>query len=181
MQLSIQPLKPFLFLIIALTTPAQSSQQPAPLSKAKLLEAALEIIERSRYCALVTNDSRGRPQVRAMDPFPPEENMTVWFGTNSHSRKVAEIRRNPRVTLYYFDREGQGYVTIYGVARLVNDPKAKVKWWKDEWKSFYPDRAKDYLLIAVTPVRLEVVSEKRGILGDPKTWTPPSINLKSIK
>ena len=41
------------------------------------------------------------------------------------SRKVAEIHRNPRVTLYYFDRENEAYVTIKGVARLVNEASSE--------------------------------------------------------
>jgi general stress protein 26 len=107
--------------------------------------------------------------------------MIVWLGTNARSRKVAELRHNPRVTLYYFDRDSQSYVTIYGTARLVNDPQEKAKRWNDEWKSFYPDRAKDYLLIAVTPEKLEVVSDSRGIVGDAKTWRPPSIRFPRKK
>jgi len=105
--------------------------------------------------------------------------MLIWFGTNPKSRKVAEIRRNNRVTLYYFDREGPAYVTISGVARLVNDQKEKARLWKDEWKVFYPDRQKGYLLIAVTAEELEIVSEKKGILGEAVRWTPPTIRFGS--
>jgi general stress protein 26 len=141
------------------------------------MEVALEVIEASRYCALITGGTSGDSDARTVDPFPPDEDMVIWIGTNPRSRKVAQIRRNPRVTLYYFDREGQGYVTIHGTARVVNDPKSKAKWWKDDWKSFYPDRARDYTLIAVTPRRLEVISEKHRVLGHPTTWAPPSINL----
>jgi len=143
----------------------------------RLIAAAREVMAAARYCALITLDSSGRPHARTLDPFPPDEDMVVWLGTNPRSRKVAQIRRNPRVTLYYFDREGQAYVTISGIARLVNDPKEKAKRWKDEWKDFYPDRARDYLLIAVQPERLEVVSVKKGIVGDPGTWKPPSVNV----
>ncbi len=112
-----------------------------------------------------------------MDPFLPDEQMIVWLGTNPKSRKVAEIRRNHRVTLYYFDREDQAYVTISGFARIVHDPRAKVTHWKDEWKDFYPDRERNYLLIAVTPERLEVISQKQGIIGNSVTWTPPAITF----
>jgi general stress protein 26 len=154
---------------------ARSQESKKPLNRAELIAAAREIMTAARYCALITLDSSGRPQARTLDPFPPDENMVVWLGTNPRSRKVAEIRRNPRVTLYYFDREAQAYVTITGIARLVNDPKEKAKRWKDEWKDFYPDRAKDYLLIAVQPEKLEVVSVKKGIVGDPRTWKPPSV------
>jgi general stress protein 26 len=33
--------------------------------------------------------------------FPPEEDMTVWIATSTLTRKVQQIRRDPRVTLYY--------------------------------------------------------------------------------
>jgi general stress protein 26 len=157
--------------------PAHAQESAKPLSRAELIAAAREVMTAARYCALITLDSSGRPQARTLDPFPPDENMVVWLGTNPRSRKVAEIRRNPRVTLYYFDREAQAYVTISGTARLVNDPKEKAKRWKEEWKDFYPDRARDYLLIVVKPEKLEVVSVKKGIVGDPVTWKAPSVNL----
>ena len=164
-------------LLVSLFTASSGQGQPSPHSREALIRAAREIMAEARYCALITLDAAGRPQARTLDPFLPDENMVVWLGTNPTSRKVGEIRRNPRVTLYYFDREGQGYVTISGIARLVNDPKQKSKWWKDEWKVFYPDRARGYLLIAVTPEKLEVISEKRGISGDPKNWKPPAVEF----
>src|SRR6267142_5414040 len=162
--------KAFAFLSLLLAAPAVQSQEPKkPRSRDELIAAAREVMSAARYCSLITVDSSGRAQARTLDPFPPDENMVVWLGTNPRSRKVAAIRRNPRVTLYYFDREAQAYVTIYGIARLINDPKAKLKWWKDEWRDFYPDRTRDFLLIRVTPERLELVNVKKGIVGDPRT------------
>ncbi len=170
-----------LFLAASITSSAQSQEPKHPLSDKELIAAAREIMSAARYCALITLDSSGRAQARTLDPFPPDEHMVVWLGTNPRTRKVAEIRRHPRVTLYYFDREGQAYVTIWGLARLVNDEKEKAKRWKDEWKDFYPDRAKDYLLIAVMPEKLEVVSVKKGIVGDSHTWRPPSVSFRKRK
>ena len=170
-----------LFFLLSLFVALEASSQSQEATRQTLLAAARETMSTARYCALITLDSSGRPQARTLDPFPPDENMVVWLGTNPRSRKVAAIRRNPRITLYYFDREAQAYVTIYGIARLVNDPKAKLKWWKDEWKSFYPDRAKDYLLIRVTPQKLEVVNVSKGIVGDPHTWKPPSVTFRKLK
>src|SRR5258708_32825940 len=89
----------------------QVNQTPPP-DRSGLIATAREIMKTARYCALITLDSAGRPHARAMDPFPPEENMVVWLGTNPKSRKVAEIRRNQRVTLYYFVPEDRAYVTI---------------------------------------------------------------------
>ena len=171
-----------LLLCSALVAPGVFGQPPPQrLSRDTLIATAREIMGAARYCALITLDSKGHAHARTMDPFPPDENMMVWFGTNPRSRKVSEIRRNHRVTLYYFDREGPAYVTISGVARLVDDPKEKDSRWKDEWKAFYPDREKGYLLIAVTPRELEIVNEKKGIVGDAVRWTPPTVRLGSGK
>jgi general stress protein 26 len=116
-----------------------------------------------------------------MDPFPPEGDMTVWFGTNRRSRKVAEIRRHPTVTLYYFNRDDQAYVSLTGRARLVNNPTEKARRWKDEWEAFYPNRERDYLLIEITPERLEVVSIKKNVVGDERTWQPPMVTFVTPK
>jgi len=167
-----------LLLCITAFTPGVFGQQP-PRSKAELIAAAREIISTARYCALITQSANGRAHARTMDPFPPDENLVIWFGTNPKSRKVAEIRRHRRVTLYYFDRDSPAYVTITGLARLVNDPAEKARHWKDEWKAFYADRKKGYLLIAVTPQELEIVNEKKGIVGDADLWTPPAVRFNS--
>jgi general stress protein 26 len=170
-----------LLVCMAALTPGVFGQQPQRLSRDELIATAREIMTTARYCALITLDSKGRAHARTMDPFPPDESMLIWFGTNPKSRKVAEIRRNHRVTLYYFDREGAAYVTISGIARVVNDPQEKARRWKDEWKAFYPDRERGYLLIAVTPQELEVVSEKKGIVGDAVRWTPPTVRLSPMR
>lgn len=170
----------FLLLCFAAFAPSVRCQfKPPPrLDRESLIATAREIMKTARYCALITLDSAGRPNARTMDPFPPDAQMIVWLGTNPKSRKVAEIRRNHRVTLYYFDREDQAYVTISGFARIVQDPKEKSKHWKDEWENFYPDRERGYSLIAVIPEKLEVISEKKGIIGNSVTWTPPAITFR---
>src|SRR5210317_708933 len=66
-----------------------------------LIRAAREIIQSAKYCALITLDTSGHPQVRTMDPFLPKDDMVVWLGTNINSRKIKEIRNDSRVTLYY--------------------------------------------------------------------------------
>lgn len=112
-----------------------------------------------------------------MDAFAPDEKMIVWLATNPRSRKVAEIRRQPRVALYYFDQEHQAYVTFHGIARLVNDRNEKARHWKDDWKVFYPDRDRSYMLIEVRPLKLEVVNVKTGVVGKSQNWDPPAVRF----
>ena len=152
--------------------------QQTIFSRDALISAARDVMTTTRYCALITTSRDGRAHARTMDAFVPEADLTVWLATNPLSRKAAEIRRNPKVTLYYFDRESAAYVTIYGIARLVNDKSEKAKRWKDDWKSFYPDRNKSYLLIKVTPERLEVVNINKGVVGTSPTWQPLSVDFR---
>ena len=173
----------FVFLIFFLF-PFRSFNQNievADTSDIKLIKAAREIMTSAGTCALITLDEEGRPRVRTMDPFAPDSDFTVWYGTNSKSRKVNQINMDPRVTLYYLDSDASGYVMIHGLAQLVDDQKEKDQRWKDEWIAFYPNKTEDYLLIKVTPIWMEVSSSPRGIVGNPVTWETPVVFFDSIK
>ena len=110
-----------------------------------------------------------------MDPFSPEPDFSVWFGTNSKSRKVEQIKKNDAVSIYYLDSDRSGYVLIYGKAELVNDASEKEKHWKTAWEAFYPNRDENYTLIKVIPEWMEVLSDKHGVANNPITWEPPKV------
>ena len=143
----------------------------------KLIGASREIMKEAGNCALITLDNNSIPMVRIMDPFPPEADFTVWFGTNSASRKVSHIKNNPTVTLYYEDSDASGYVVIHGKAQLIDDAKEKEQRWKEAWEAFYPNNREGYILIKVSPEWMEVLSYSRGIVGDPKTWQIPIVKF----
>ena len=146
--------------------------------KKDLKEIAKEIMVDAKNCALITVDSLGVAHVRTMDPFLPKEDITVWMGTKSNSLKVSQIKQNEKVTLYYFDKVHTSYVTLQGVASIVNSTKEKEQFWKNEWENFYKNRSTDYTLIKFTPNSANVISEKHQILGDSITWKTPIINFR---
>lgn len=160
-----------LFLLVvacALPPPAQLHAQA--LSRAQLLSAARDVMSAAPFVAFATVDEQGRPAVRAMDALAPDGDLIVWFATNPRSRKVGQLRADPRVALHYLDADGPGYVTLNGVARLVEDPAQKAGRWKESWTPFYADRDASVILIEVTPLWLEVVSVPHGANGDPDDW-----------
>jgi general stress protein 26 len=142
-----------------------------------LLAAAKAIMAQTRFCVLVTLDESGHPRARAMDPFMPDEKWVIRMGTNPMTRKAKEIKKDPRVTLYYDHPEKSGYVVVYGTAKLVDDLALKEKWIKQEWEQFYTDREKEYVLIEVMPKKIEVLDYTKGITGDPKTWIAPAVEF----
>jgi general stress protein 26 len=165
-----------ILLLLFTTQSLAQEKQAKKLTRNFILTTAKEIMDTARYCALITIDSSGQPQARAMDPFPPEENMVIWLGTTMKSRKVQEIRNNPKVTLYFADPGGGGYVSISGDAQLIDDQEEKTRLWKEEWEPYYSSKD-DYILIKVIPKALDILSYKRGIIGDSITWRTSHIDF----
>jgi general stress protein 26 len=177
--------------VLAVTLATLAAAAPAPAaapqptagapSREHILRVGRRVMEAARFAALATVDAQGRPQVRAMDPLAPDDDMVVWLATNPRSRKVQEIERQPQVALYYFDPATSAYVTLHGKARLVRDPETKKAHWKPEWTEFYPDGHLNALLIEVAPARLEVVSVADGIDTDPVTWRPAAVEFPAVR
>lgn len=169
----------------ALSLPSYTAAQAAPPkahSREEIISAAKAIIQKARYCTFVTNGDNGHPQARIVDPLGPDENFTIWIGTNPLTRKVNEITRDARVTLSCFDTASSSYATLQGRAAVVTDAAERAQRWKDDWKPFYTTGAggNDFILIRLTPIHLEIVSPDRGLAGDAKTWLPLSIEFDAM-
>lgn len=166
--------------VFAAGTPLRGQVAPAaPPSRAQVIAAAKTIMQVARYTTLMTVGPDGQPQARIVDPFLPDSDLTIWIATNPLTRKVAEIRRDPRVTLLYFSPSTFEYVTVIGTAAVNTDSREKASHWKAEWATMYHDqnRGDDYLLLRVRPTRLEVVSARQGMRNDPKTWRPVIVDV----
>ncbi len=146
------------------------------LSKDSLLTIALEIIMTERTCTFITVDEDDKPQARTLAFFPPEDDWKIWLGTSTNSRKVAQVENNPNVMVFYYDPEGRSYVSVAGNARVVNEPVLKKKYWMEGWEKYYANPEKDYVLIEVTPDRMEICSFKHKLFWD-KTGKPAFIKF----
>ena len=163
----------FLCLLFNFMSCMNTSKTP----KMSLKEIAKELMVHAESAALITVDSIGVTHVRTMDPFLPEDNFTVWMGTNPKSLKVSQIQKNKLVSLYYFDKENASYITLQGVATIVNAKDKKKQYWKKEWKNFYKNTTTDYVLIKFVPNKAKIISEKHQVLGDSITWEVPKLTL----
>ena len=171
-------------LLITCAVAAHAAEPQAPAAakdKAALLAAAREIMAAQTYCALVTLDESGRPQVRTMNPFPPDEDMVVWMATNTQSRKVAQIKRDSRVALYYANHgTAIGSVVITGKAELVDDMAEILKRKRAYWDQAFPG-LRNLTLIRVVPEKVDVINYKAGVNNDPTTFAAPSVDIESVK
>ncbi len=159
----------------------EKAAKPAtPPTRDELVSAARKVMTAQTYCALITLDASGRPSIRTMNPFPPEDDLTVWFATNDRSRKVAEMRADPRVTLYYADHaKASGYVSLSGRAVLVDDRAEILKRKRAYWDTSFPG-LKNLVLVKVVPEKLDVLNYEGKIVVDPVTWRTPSIDVGAV-
>lgn len=159
-----------LFLCQSATLLSQNST-----NRDSIMSAAREIIRSMPYCALVTTDKTGQPQIRTMNPFPLSDGFVIWFATSRNSSKVQEIKNNPKVLVYYADlQQSVGYATITGNAEVIDNRELLIKMKRDYWNGI-PGWQDMFVLIKVIPQKLEVINYKHGINNDPKTLKAPAI------
>lgn len=164
-----------LILLSAVFTPEANAQKA--INRDTVIVAAREIIKSTNYCALVTIDSTGQPQTRTMNPFPLNDEIIIWFATSRTSRKVREIRNNPKVSVYYADHSvAKGYVNITGKAEVIDDRELLVKMKREYWNGI-KDWQNIFVLIKIVPDNMEVINYKHGVNGDSGTFGAPKIKM----
>ena len=142
----------------------------------QLLDLARTAMVEARYCALITVDTDGQPRARTVDPFLPDDDFNILIATRPNTRKIEQIKENPRVTLYYFDAENRNYVTVMGVAKLIDDVGMKEAMRRENDNDrLYPNFPDDYLLIHVSPTWVEAMVP--GHRGDRETWRPSGVRF----
>lgn len=128
---------------------------------------SLELIETSKAAYLTTIDVEGFPITRAMfnlrnkEQFPEfseffqkqENSFVIYIGTNTSSSKVAQIKENPKISVYYCDPENFKGVMFGGEVEIVDDMDIKRKIWLDWWTRYYPNGLEDpdYTLLRLHP------------------------------
>jgi len=169
----------FLALTLVATGLAAPTDAPDAVRTAKILASAREVMSQARYCALISVDSAGQPQARTVDPLPGDGSLDVWVLTNRSSRKIEQLRHNPRAALYYFYLTKPGYVTLLGEAELIETAAAKALSWRPAWGESLREQIarEEFVLIHIRPRHLEIVSYAHGLPNDPKTMLPVMLDL----
>jgi len=92
-------------------------------------EKIVEIMKKNFFGAHLGTCDGKQPSVRPVAPIV-EDDLSVWVATHSTSRKVQQIRANPRICLAFMEHPGGDKVAIVsGEAELVEDLKEKKRVW----------------------------------------------------
>lgn len=148
-----------------------------------VLEAARALMEVDAVVALATVDETGQPRVRSVrafldpvEPGRPASGFTVWVLTRLTTRKVDQIRAQPRVTLYFNDDAKGSYATIMGTAVVHTDsshPGAMRHYEREDVTFFWPDFPRDFVMLEIRPRWLEFIGP--GAANDDHTWRPQAV------
>ena len=108
----------------------------------------------------------------------------LWFFTMADSTKVGEVEEEGQVNLTYENSLESIYVSLSGMATLVQDRQQIEKLWKEELRAWFPEGLKDpqLALLRVDVTRWTswntqsgVMSERRGSLDDAPAPVIPDI------
>jgi general stress protein 26 len=81
------------------------------------------------YASLATCDG-DQPRVRTVSPIV-EDDMSIWVTTRSTSRKVKQLRENPKICLSFVEPpDGDKAAIVIGEARIIPDIEKKKRVWK---------------------------------------------------
>jgi general stress protein 26 len=113
-------------------------------------EKDIKLITESPMVALSTISLSGYPQTRNMlnlrnaaqypslVPFFANYSMAdYFFGTNTSSAKMDEIRHNSKACIYFTNPNTWHGLTLSGDIYVVDDEEIKRAIWQDGWEMYY--------------------------------------------
>ena len=134
------------------------------------IKDAVKIIQSSECAQIATfgkDETEGFPEIRALlnlanpKKYPRLKNkaisvdgetLTIYFTTNTSSRKVRQLRANNKACLYFVLPKKFKGVSAIGTIEEVTDQIVKEDFWQTGWYIYYHKGAKDpdYTLLKFT-------------------------------
>ena len=144
------------------------------LTLAQLMDVVRHTIEVAEYCFIITHDGKGHANARLMQPFGPDEDLNIWFGTSAGSRKVQEIQKYENVALTFSHAGESAYVTMKGTASVTSDAEIKQHYWRTSFFDFWPEgsQSEGYPVIKFVPIHIEVMNFNKKIAPEPYDLKP---------
>jgi general stress protein 26 len=141
------------------------------MDRAAILRESLDLLRSVHVACLSTVDAEGYPQTRAVfnlrsrHRFPGlaplfaghDEDLLLYFTTDSSSRKVEEIRVRPQASAYFCRTEDSFGLLLIGSCCVVEDEAVKEACWQEGWERYYPGGRDDpeFGILRLLPVRVK--------------------------
>jgi general stress protein 26 len=107
------------------------------------VQEGLDLVSRSRIAMLTTIDGEGYPNTRAMIRMENEGLKTIWFSTNTSSRKIGQLASDPKACVYFVDFDKWMGLMLVGTAEILNDSESRNRLWREGYEKYYPGGVDD--------------------------------------
>jgi len=101
--------------------------------------------------------SDGYPLTKAVVPGKHRDSLeALYFCTNTSSKFVAEISKNPKSNVYFYSRKLIWFkgCLLKGDMEIVTDMGVKERYWQNAFKNAYPEKSctdPDFCVLKFTP------------------------------
>lgn len=127
------------------------------MDKNDALKLSIGLMEIAEAAYVTTIDHDGFPQTRAMfnlrrkEQFPGlaalfkdhRDDFLVYLTTNTSSPKIAHIKKNPKVSIYYCKPSEFRGLMLSGEIEIVTERAEKENVWQKGWEMYYPGGVND--------------------------------------
>jgi len=120
----------------------------------------MEIMKKAQNFSFLATSEGSQPRVRPMATMLGDD-MSIWMATSGKSRKVQQIKKNPKVSLVFLvPPQGDQAATVIGEAVIVTDMEEKKRVWKMaayDPAQFWPDgpETEDYCVLKINIKQIE--------------------------
>ena len=111
---------------------------PATLTAEEVQSRIFHMLEKNPFVSFVTF-GEDYPDVRVLLVAAKDGVDLIWFATEAGSPKIAQLRKNPNVALYGYDRESMAEFRLFGSVELLSDSVARQKIWRDDFILHFPE------------------------------------------
>jgi len=99
-----------------------------------VLEKVEKLIDGAKVSFIASVDSDGFPNMKAMlVPRKRREGLKFfWFSTNTSSLRVSQYRKNPKASIYFYEKGRFNYqgVMLVGKMEVMEDARTKEMIWE---------------------------------------------------
>lgn len=96
------------------------------------------LIDKQNVSFIASISEEGFPNMKAM--LPPRKRIGIkefWFTTNTSSMRVAQYRKNPNASIYFYDKRFFRGVMLIGTMEVLEDDDSKQMIWQEGDTKYY--------------------------------------------
>jgi len=99
------------------------------MDRDEIIGAAKKLVRANRSFVLATVDQSDAPRIRWMGAAYMEEPFTLYLATAAASRKMGQIKSNPKSQLMFQNEDFSQVATLTGDSSVVTDTATKQRVW----------------------------------------------------